>query len=114
MNIPTKDFKVKVGGFNVPVMYRDDDEYTRYARDGNPDGMFVTVDELRGPRIFLHASLLKQPNHRDYVFFHELMHCACYACGLKSAPKLNEEYIVHSLANTLLQVIKDNPKIFSS
>ena len=106
MNLPKKDFKVKIGPFNWDVEYRE--------KECDTKEQFGLCDCYH-QRIVIDSKIPLQKQH--HTFLHEAMHAFCWVTGLAYEwetldPKNIEEAIVSRLSVCLYQFISDNPKLF--
>jgi len=110
MNLPDKNFKVKVGPHTYEVIYSSDITY---------HGNYIGRCDITQLSIFLKPDMPKSVQEETFV--HEVLHAVIDMAGLsrrldkedkevRSIP--SSEEIVNEVAPLLYLVIKDNPKIF--
>jgi len=109
MNLPDRDFNVKIGPFIYEVIYSDD-----ISQESNVFGSTHSNQQ----KIFIQKSELKRQK-REQTFLHELLHACHFINGLtyrfesKDKEALpNEEDVCRDDSTVLYQVIQDNPEIF--
>ena len=107
MNLPKKNFKIKIGPFVYEVIYSEG-----LAEEGDYFG--CTYNDQQ--KIILDPN--KKEQKLEQTFIHELLHACDFVNGLiyrfKQEDKPTEEDVVRELSMTLYQVIVDNPEIFTN
>lgn len=108
MNLPDKNFKVKVGPFIYEVLYSEG-----LAEEGKYFGCSYDNEQ----KIILDPNKPEQKIKQTLV--HELMHACNFVNGLtyRFDDKNNlpsEEDVIRELSMTFYQVMIDNPRIFSN
>lgn len=107
MNLPKKNFSMKIGPFDWEVIYSSD-----VGREGDCFGSTHTDEQ----KIFLDPKYKGQKI--DQTFIHEIFHACTFVSGLvyrldDGKQHVEEEDVVRVLSMIYYQVMVDNPNIFS-
>lgn len=103
MNIPDKDFTVKIGPFVYEVIYS-----VHVAHESDSFGSTHNNDQ----RIFLDPT--RPPQMQLQTFLHEVFHAMFFVSSLtyRNKDKHTEEEVCQEISMILQQVMQDNPEIF--
>lgn len=105
MQIPNKDFKLKVGPHIYDVKYEE-----KLMGAHHTEGLHT----LHALEMYINNECTEQIQKE--IFLHELLHACISLTGLdyrlNNKEVITEEDVVRSISPILLQVIQDNPKIF--
>lgn len=108
MNIPKKDFSIKVGPFEYEVIYSDDvtHENSTFGSTHNTNQKIFLCPQYKQQKI-------------EQTFIHELMHALMFISGLSyrfDSKKIEalpvEEDICRDISILFYQFIEDNPQLF--
>jgi hypothetical protein len=109
MNIPAKDFKIKVGQYIIDVVYRNNTKLEGKENYGS--------FELKDLRIIISKKWNKNKQQLENTFLHESLHAIWEIFGVKdvggtAGDAEAEEIFVERLTAGLQSFIVDNPKLF--
>lgn len=107
MNLPKKDFKIRVSPYNVDVLYREKCP-TKVTKDKYVQGDW-DIEKLT---ITLSTKHNTKPDQMTNTFLHEVLHALVDTTGIDINKKWTEEFIVDRLSHGLQAFISDNPKLF--
>jgi hypothetical protein len=94
------------------VIYPDKEGVIRYRKKPKVDGREVGGYSVTPERLIVISSTATEITQGEYLL-HELLHQSLDPLAERDSDEDLEETIVRSMANTLVQVWKANPAVFS-
>ena len=106
MNIPNKDFTVKIGAYEWKVLYQTDKmEDLKLFGQCRSDHQEISLAHTAG--------MIEIPSQKiEQTFIHEVLHALYWQRGLQVIENPSEEQIVDLLSQGLYSFIQDNKKLF--
>lgn len=94
--------KVRIGALDYDIKYVANPLSGGSIANGviNDDRQMITIDSNLPPQ------------YKAYALWHEITHAMFFSLGIFKGQEIAiDERLIDSLANTILQVIRDNPKL---
>ena len=107
MNLPKKDFKIKISPYVIDVIY------VKKCETFNKEKFVYGSWNQEKLRINLSTRYNSNPQQLENTFLHEILHAMFNTSGLDLlGKKSTEESACDRLAHSLQAFLHDNPKLF--